>query len=137
MSTKSSHTMNNTQPSSSSSATTSVSVFKSDIQDILYGCGDSWPPDEGVVALFDTLVVDYIKNITLQALDIAEIRKRLDNECFLFLIRKEKEKYDRVMTLLKTNQELTVAKTIAECDITNIEDIMRINDLKDIDGSIS
>lgn len=140
MSTKSSYTANNAQLSNSSASTemqVSAPVFKSDIEDILYGCGDSWPADKGVISLLDTLVIDYIKNITLQALDIAEIKKKLDTECFLFLIRKEKEKYNRVLTLLKTNHELKIVKTIAECDISNIDDIMRVNDLKDADGPIS
>ena len=120
--------------SSSSSSSFKKIDFGTNIEDIAYGCGNTWPVDEEAVALIDTLVVDYIKNITWQALDVAEIRKKFDTECFLFLIRKEKEKYNRVMTLLKANHEIKIVNTIAECDMNNLDDIMRLNDFKDSDS---
>lgn len=90
-----------------------------DIEDMLFGFGDSWPPDEDTVALVESLVHQYIGNLCSRATNVANVRKKLDKECFMYLVRKDRRKFIRIQKLLKANEELKKAKTMAECDIEN------------------
>jgi transcription initiation factor TFIID subunit 13 len=80
--------------------------FTSDIEELMFGFGDEWPPDSQAVKMMDSLVKDYIEELGERALSIAEMRGRLDKECFLFLVRKDKAKFHRVRKLLELNEEL-------------------------------
>lgn len=43
---------------------------------------------------------------TKKAMDLAVIKGKLDTECFIFLIRKDPERYERIAELLRANDEL-------------------------------
>jgi hypothetical protein len=42
----------------------------------------------------------------LKALEVAEVTGKLDKECFMFLVRKDRHKFSRVNRLIKANEEL-------------------------------
>jgi transcription initiation factor TFIID subunit 13 len=92
--------------------------FYSDIEEMMFGFGDEWPPDTDAVHLVESLVVSYIEDIAVRALEVADLRGKLDKECFLFLVRKDRKKFSRVHKLLKSNEELkTVQKVELKEDI--------------------
>lgn len=39
-------------------------------------------------------------------MDLALVKGKLDTECFIFLIRKDPERYERIAELLRANDEL-------------------------------
>jgi transcription initiation factor TFIID subunit 13 len=102
--------------------------FESDVEEMLYGFGDEWPPDKETVKIIDVFAQQYIEDITLRALEIAELRgDKLDKDCFLYVVRKEKQKFARIQQLLQANEELKQAKALAECDIDNEESRKKAN----------
>lgn len=42
-------------------------------------------------------------------MELATIKGKLDTECFIFLIRKDPERYDRIAELLRANDEFRAA----------------------------
>ena len=92
--------------------------FYNDIEEMMFGFGDEWPPDSNAVCLLESFVVSYIEDLAVRALEIAELRGKLDKECFMFLVRKDRKKFSRVHKLLKSNEELkTVQKVELKEDI--------------------
>ena len=92
--------------------------FRSEIEEMIYGFGsDAWPPDVDTVAIVDSLAQQYMQDITKSAMEVADLRgSRLDKDCFLYVVRKEEFKFNRIQQLLRANEELKQAKTLAECD---------------------
>ena len=87
-------------------------IFKSDIEEMMFGFGDSWPPNKESVDLVETLVVQYIEDLAVRASEIAQIRGQLDKECFMFLVRKDRQKFTRVVKLLDANDEIKRAQKV-------------------------
>lgn len=76
-----------------------------DIEEMMFGFGDkSWPPESEAVELMETLVTTYIKDLGIRAKLVADMTKRFDKECFLFLVRKDTKKFRRVSELLSANE---------------------------------
>ena len=88
--------------------------FYNDIEEMMFGFGDEWPPDSSAVCLLEILVVSYVEDLAVRALEIAELRGKLDKECFMFLVRKDRKKFSRVHKLLKSNEEL---KTVQKLEL--------------------
>lgn len=88
------------------------SKFYNDIEDMMFGFGDEWPPDSNAVCLLESLVVSYVEDLAGRALEIADLRGKLDKECFMFLVRKDRKKFSRVHKLLKSNEELKSVQKI-------------------------
>ena len=86
--------------------------FQKDIQDMLFGFGDSWPSNKDSLSLLEILVKQFIEDLSHQALAVAEIRGKLDVECFLFVIRKDPRKLYRIQTLLSSNEQIKKARTM-------------------------
>lgn len=86
--------------------------LSNDIADMLFGFGDSWPPNVESVNLIEKLATEYIQDLSARALQVAEIRPsgKLDKECFLYLVRKEKQKFLRINKLLTANKEIKAAQ---------------------------
>ena len=81
----------------------------------MFGFGDRWPPQEESVQLVESLVTQYIENLTRRASKIGELRGNLDKECFLYLVSTDRRKFQRVCTLLDTNEEIkSVQKDIKD-----------------------
>jgi len=76
----------------------------------MYGFGDSWPPHPDSVALLEQLVVDYIEDLTTKAQNVAELTGSLDRDCFMYLIRKDRRKFNRVHQLITTNEYIKRVK---------------------------
>ena len=86
-----------------------------DIQEMMYGFGDThFPSNEDSVALIQSLITNFIEDLTWRASEVADIRSKdgLDKESFLFLVRKDKVKFNRVFKLLKANNELKAAQKL-------------------------
>jgi transcription initiation factor TFIID subunit 13 len=77
-----------------------------DIEEMMFGFGDQWPPDENCVRLAESIVTNYIEDLTMRAAQIATMRGKMDKECFMFVVRKDRRKFSRIHTLLKANEEL-------------------------------
>ena len=54
----------------------------------------------------------YIEDLALRAEILAEIRGKVEKECFLFLVRKDRAKFYRIDRLLKANESLKKVRTI-------------------------
>ena len=78
----------------------------------MYGFGDSWPPNHGAVSVVESLVEDYIADLTARAEAVAQLRGKLDKECFMFVVRKDRAKFNRVHRLLKANDEIKSARQL-------------------------
>lgn len=84
-----------------------------EIEEMMYGFGDThaFPPDEASVSLIKSLVTNYIEDMAMRALEVSEVRNKestakLDKDCFLFIVRKDRAKFQRIFRLLKANDEL-------------------------------
>ena len=86
--------------------------FYSDIEEMMYGFGDEWPPDANAVRLLESFAVSYVESIAARAVAIADLRGKLDKECFMFLVRKDRKKFSRVHRLLKSNEELKTVQKV-------------------------
>lgn len=93
--------------------------FFRDIQEMMFGFGDSWPPNKNATLLIDRLVTTYITELAQRAELVAETTGKLDKECFLYLIRKDEFKFSRVMKLIDTNEQI---KNIKQQSIKNNDD---------------
>ena len=92
--------------------------LSNDIADMLFGFGDSWPPNSQTVNLVEALVTEYIKDLGARALQVADLRPngKLDKECFLYLVRKDRSKFQRVNKLLVASREIKQAQIVEEHD---------------------
>lgn len=88
--------------------------FFHDIQEMMFGFGDNWPPNKNATLLIDRLVTTYITELAQRAEIVAETTRKLDKECFLYLVRKDEFKFSKVMKLINANEQL---KTIKKQDI--------------------
>ena len=82
----------------------------------MFGFGDTWPPDADTVSLVEQLVRVYIQDISQRALSVAELRGKLDKESFLYVVRKDTRKFNRVRALLDANEKVKKANRISEVD---------------------
>ena len=80
--------------------------FLADLQDMMHGFGDSYPSDPESMLLMEKLVLDYIHTLCNGCCKVAEMTGRLDKEGLLFLIKKDRKKFERVCSLLRTNDVL-------------------------------
>uniref|UniRef100_A0AAV1TLQ9 Transcription initiation factor TFIID subunit 13 n=1 Tax=Peronospora matthiolae TaxID=2874970 RepID=A0AAV1TLQ9_9STRA len=79
------------------------------IKHMLFGFGDENEPRDETAQLMEELVVEYVHAMTKKAMDLAAVKGKLDTECFIFLIRKDPERYNRVAELLRANDEFRAA----------------------------
>ena len=85
----------------------------SSIEEMMFGFGDEWPPNKDAVSAVESLAMNYIQDLCLEALEVAARNGKLDKECFLYLVRKEKMKFNRIDKLLRTNEELKEVQKVA------------------------
>eukprot|EP01032_Pedospumella_encystans_P037123 gene37123-42043_t len=50
------------------------SDMNSDIEEMMYGFGDSWPPNAQCVGLIESLVTRYIEDLAQRAKEISDLR---------------------------------------------------------------
>ncbi|GLD95275.1 hypothetical protein PINS_up003919 [Pythium insidiosum] len=75
------------------------------IKQMMFGFGDDAEPLEETAQLMEELVVEYVENMTKKAMEVSILKGKLDPECFIFLIRKDPERYERINKLLHANDE--------------------------------
>lgn len=94
--------------------------LSNDIADMLFGFGDSWPPNSQTVNLVEALVTEYIQDLGARALQVADLRPdgKLDKECFLYIVRKDRSKFQRANKLLLSNQQIKAAQKTDVVDPT-------------------
>lgn len=76
---------------------------------MMFGFGDDQVPFTESVDLLEDLVVEYITEMTLKAMEVGK-RGKVHVEDIVFLIRKDPKKYARVKDLLTMNEELKKAR---------------------------
>lgn len=104
------------------SSTTRKVDLKREIEDMLYGFGDESPSDVETVTLVEALAAQYIENLTAQALVVADMRGKLDEDCFKFVVRKDNAKFGRIQKLLTAHEEIKQAnKSWKEDDESTME----------------
>jgi hypothetical protein len=62
--------------------------------------------------MVEKLVEQYIESLAHRAEAVAELRGKLDKECFMFVVRKDRLKFNRVHRLLQANEELKNARQV-------------------------
>lgn len=82
-----------------------------DIEEMMFGFGDDWPPAADTVELVEDLAVKYIKDLCQRAVQVAGYTGKLDKQCFMYAVRKDTRKFTRAYALLKANEELRAART--------------------------
>lgn len=92
--------------SRSKQTTTKNSRMYEDIEEMMFGFGDNWPSHPETVRLVESVVRKYIADLAMRAVAVSEMRGKLDKECFMYVVRKDKAKFARVCQLLKAHAEL-------------------------------
>jgi transcription initiation factor TFIID subunit 13 len=78
---------------------------------MMYGFGDEWPPNKKSVDLVESIITNYLEDLSMKATQVSELRGgKIDQQSFMFVVRKDRAKFNRVYTLLKTNDELKAAQ---------------------------
>jgi hypothetical protein len=85
-------------------------AMQNDIEEMMYGFGDTWPPNEKAVELIECMVTKYIEDLAARAKEVSDLRGKLDKECFMYVVRKDRSKFSRVCQLLSANEELKSAQ---------------------------
>ena len=98
------------EPSSSSTSDGKKKrLFTKELRCMLYGFGDEQVPYTETVELLDDLLIQYITEMTVKAMNVGK-KGRVHVEDIVFLIRKDPKKYARVKELLTMNEELKKAR---------------------------
>ena len=94
--------------------------FHKDLPPMMYGFGDARAPLPQTVQMMEELVVDYITDILRQAAAAAEQRSwatcgststQIAERDLLFLLRKDRKRLDRVLSLLDVYEEQKAVKS--------------------------
>jgi len=87
--------------------------MKEDLEEMMYGFGsEEWPPDPDAVSLMEVMVTNFIEDLTSRAQNVADLTGaagsgKIDKECFMYLVRKDSKKFNRVHRLLQINEEVS------------------------------
>ncbi|XP_014250855.1 transcription initiation factor TFIID subunit 13 isoform X2 [Cimex lectularius] len=84
-------------------------LFSKELRCMMYGFGDDQNPYTESVDLLEDLVIEYITDLTHQAMEIGRTG-RVQVEDIIFLVRKDQRKYARVKDLLTMNEQLKKAR---------------------------
>ena len=84
-------------------------LFTKELRCMLYGFGDEQVPYTETVELLDDLLIQYITEMTVKAMNVGK-KGRVHVEDIVYLIRKDPKKYARVKELLTMNEELKKAR---------------------------
>ena len=95
--------------------TISPSLYE-DLQEMMFGFGDDWPPDHESIVFLEKLVTEYVEDFTYRALQLSEITGTLDKECFMYLVRKDRRKFNRIHQLLTSNEEIQNVKNSEDAE---------------------
>lgn len=107
----------NPEPGSSSSSSSITAgggdkrkrLFSKELRCMMYGFGDDVNPYTETVDLLEDLVLHFIGDISMRALNFGDT-DRIAVEDLLFILRKDAKKYARLKDLLDMNHELRQAR---------------------------
>ena len=87
----------------------STGRFPNELRQMMYGFGDDKNSYAESVNVMEDLVVHFITEATKKCMDIGRNGKVSVHD-LLFLVRKDKQKYSRILELLQMNEELRNAR---------------------------
>ena len=90
-------------------------IFHRDLKYMMHGFGDDPNPYSETVDLVEELVVQFITEMTLKAMEVGK-SGRVNVNDIIFIIRKDKKKYARVKDLLNMKEQIDKAKKAFEED---------------------
>lgn len=93
--------------------------FSKELRYMIHGFGDSPNPYNETVELIDDLVVEFITEMTVKAMEVGK-KGKIHVDDILYLTRKDPKKHARVKDLLAMNEELKQAKKYFENSQENI-----------------
>lgn len=102
------------QPTPSSSTPTDKIVsrkryFSKELRCMMYGFGDDQNPYTETVDMLEDLVINFIGDTALRALEVGRSGK-VTVEDVMYLVRRDPRKYSRIRDLLSMNEELKKAR---------------------------
>lgn len=80
--------------------------LKESLPQMMYGFGEDEAPLPETVALMEQLVFGYIRDVTDEACKTAEVKGRLDTDCFVFAVRRDKPKYKRMKEIIELSKHV-------------------------------
>ena len=91
-------------------------TMRSDLEEMMFGFGDVWPAQSASLDLLEAITTNYIEDLTMRAVGVSEMRAKLDKECFLYVVRKDRRLFNRAARLLKSHEEIkrVQKETLAE-----------------------
>ena len=84
-------------------------LFAKELRCMMYGFGDDQNPYTETVDMLEDLVIHFIGDIALKALEVGR-SGRVTVEDVMYLVRRDPRKYSRVRDLLSMNEELKKAR---------------------------
>jgi len=84
-------------------------IFSKELRCMMYGFGDDQNPYTESVDMLEDMVIQFIGEIALKAMDIGR-QGRVSVEDIMHLVRRDPRKYARVKDLLTMNEELKKAR---------------------------
>jgi len=91
-------------------------MFTRELKQIMYGFGDVKNPAQETVDLVEDIMCEYVTEMTKKAVQVSSKRGKVLTEDFVFIIRKDRKKYNRVKELLVMNEELKKARKVFELE---------------------
>ena len=90
-----------------------------DIEEMMYGNGDTSPSNPDSVKMLEILVIEYIQLLCANMVKVGELTNKIDKESLLFIIRKDKRKLQRVTALLKASDDMKSFQKVELADDTS------------------
>ncbi|KAJ2782483.1 hypothetical protein H4R18_002235 [Coemansia javaensis] len=87
-------------------------LFSRELPTLMYGFGDTSPPNPASVDVLEDILIDYINSICVQAAKAAGRRSKVGIEDFRFVLRKDPKKLARVEELIAMNKEIEAARSL-------------------------
>lgn len=72
----------------------------------MYAFGDHPEPDEDAVSFLSGMTKRYLTDLVAKSYEIAAVKGSLDEECFLFVIKKDLAKFKRIKELTDRRKAL-------------------------------
>ncbi|GMH40437.1 hypothetical protein BSKO_08341 [Bryopsis sp. KO-2023] len=85
-------------------------LFEKDLPGMMYGFGDNAAPRHETVELVEDVVFEYVSSLLHRAMETAAIRGKLKYEDFVWQVKDEPHKLERLKDLLEKNEEIKKAR---------------------------
>jgi len=88
--------------------------FTKEIKTMMFGFGEVSNPISETVDLIEDLVVQYVHDMSIKALQTSQKRGKLTTEDFVHAVRNDPKKHARAQELLKLEEEIRIARKAFE-----------------------